>query len=57
MPSLVVIGQQIKEKRMGHNIYMVAKYPSLIKVNIPQAQGRGKLSESPQVFCDNSSIY
>ena len=57
MPSLVVIRQQTKEKRMGHSIYVVAKYPSLNKVNIPPAQGRGRLSESPQVFCDNSSIY
>ena len=31
MPSLVVIGQQIKEKRGGggHNVYIITKYPSL----------------------------
>ena len=38
MPSLVVIGQQIKEKRRGHNFppppaYMVPKYPRLNRVN------------------------
>ena len=34
MPSLVVIGQQIKEKQRRHNIYgfMVPKYPSLNRV-------------------------
>ena len=38
MPSVVVIGQQIKEKRRGHNVpppaYMVPKYPSLNRVKL-----------------------
>ena len=42
MPSLVVIGQQIKKKRRGgHNVpppaYIVPKYPSLNRVNGKQA--------------------
>ena len=35
MPSLVVIGPQIKEKQRGHNVlpaYMVPKDPSLNRV-------------------------
>ena len=44
MPSLVVIGQQIKEKRRGHNVppsaYMVPKYPSLNRVKVfPEGVG------------------
>ena len=31
MPSLVVIGQHIKEKRRGHNI--LTKYPCLDRVD------------------------
>ena len=38
MPSLVVTGQQIKEKQRGHNVpplaYMVPKYPSLNRVKL-----------------------
>ena len=35
MPSLLVIGQKIKEKWRGHNIltYILTKYPSLNRVN------------------------
>ena len=36
MPSLVVIGQQIKEKRVGTMCplgYIITKYPSLNRVN------------------------
>ena len=38
MPSLVVIGPQIKEKQRGHNVappaYMVPKDPSLNRVKL-----------------------
>ena len=39
MPSLVVIGQQIKERRRGsrmfpHPAYIITKYPSLSRVKI-----------------------
>ena len=40
MPSLVVIGQQMKEKRRGHNVppsLYDAKYPSLNRVKNTEA--------------------
>ena len=40
MPSLVVIGPQIKEKQRGHNVppaYMVPKDPRLNRVKFPKA--------------------
>ena len=57
MPSLVVIGQQIKEKRRGGAlcpVYMVPKYPSLNRVKYDEPRRNEDTKPDEGTYIENN---